>query len=40
VYACLGSSLIDDVITESPGGGTSYSKKQPVSLQLQADNCS
>ena len=39
VYGCYGSSQIDDVVSESPGAGTSYGGTQPVSLKLQADNC-
>ena len=38
-YGCYGSSQIDDVVTESPGGGTSYGTDQLISIKLQADNC-
>jgi hypothetical protein len=39
VYGCYGSSQINDVVSQSPGSGTSYGKTQPVSLKLQANNC-
>jgi len=39
VYGCYGSSQINDVVSQSPGSGTSYGKAQPVSLKLQANNC-
>lgn len=39
VYECLNSTLIDDVITQSPGAGASIALTAPVQLQLQANNC-
>ena len=39
LYGCYGSSRTGDVVSESPGAGTSYGTDQPVSLKLQANNC-
>ena len=33
------ASRTGDVVSESPGAGTSYGTTQPVSLKLQANNC-
>ena len=35
----LRSSNINDVVTESPGGGTRLALTSPVQLYLQASNC-
>ncbi|HTZ25874.1 MAG TPA: protein kinase [Streptosporangiaceae bacterium] len=39
VYECLNSTLIDDVIQQSPGAGASIALTSPVQLYLQANNC-
>ena len=39
LYGCYGSSQTGDVVSESPGAGSSYGTTQPVSLRLQANNC-
>lgn len=39
LYNCYGSTHIGAVVRQSPRAGTSYDKKEPVSLKLQANNC-
>jgi beta-lactam-binding protein with PASTA domain len=39
IYECLGSSHINDVVTQSPAAGTSYGNTEQVTIKLQADNC-
>ena len=39
VYACYGSSLINDVVRQSPGAGATIALTAPVQLYLQAQNC-
>ena len=39
LYGCYGSSNIDKVVRQSPGGGAQVSRTTPVKIFLQADNC-
>jgi serine/threonine-protein kinase len=39
VYECYGSSLINDVVRQSPGAGATIALTAPVQLYLQAQNC-
>jgi beta-lactam-binding protein with PASTA domain len=39
MYKCYGSTDINAVVRQSPAAGTTHSRLQPISLELQASNC-
>ncbi|WP_307874256.1 PASTA domain-containing protein [Frankia sp. AgW1.1] len=39
VYECLGSPSAGVVVSQAPAPGTNQLATEPVSLELQADNC-
>jgi serine/threonine protein kinase len=39
LYECYGSTNVGAVVRQSPPAGTSYASNEPVSLDLQANNC-
>jgi beta-lactam-binding protein with PASTA domain len=39
LYSCYGSPNIEEVVKQSPGGGTQAPRNTHVNIYLQADNC-
>jgi hypothetical protein len=39
LYGCYGSSNLNEVRSQSPGGGAKVPRTTPVKIFLQADNC-
>jgi beta-lactam-binding protein with PASTA domain len=39
LYSCYGSPNIDEVVKQSPAGGTQAPPNTDVNIYLQADNC-